>query len=90
MQLTHFWDWLGLGQRENHKEWCEGAGDELCWPALLFVQGWPEVLVLLNKVPNVSPLHTIQTLSRSLLAAEINAPTQQMNPEGVGASNHEK
>ncbi|KFO30596.1 Voltage-dependent L-type calcium channel subunit alpha-1C [Fukomys damarensis] len=49
--------------------------------------GWPEELVLLYKAPNMSPL---QTSSRSLLAAEMNAPTRQMNPEGIGALNHEK
>lgn len=36
------------------------------------------------------PLYAVQILPWSCLAAEINAPARQMNPRGIGTSNHEK
>lgn len=36
------------------------------------------------------PLYAVQILPWSCLATKINAPARQMNPRGIGASNHEK
>lgn len=89
MLCTYCWD--SLGPRQSGAESCVRV-PEMSFIDLLchFAKAWPEVPVLLCKAPNLSPLCVIQSPSCSLLAAEINAPTRQMNPEGIEASNREK
>lgn len=77
----------GKGQRAE-----EGYEDQLPLPVLSLCWGPAQgaSVAVKGAHPSMSTLPAIQTLSRSLMEAEINAPIRQMNPERIGASNREK
>lgn len=82
---------LGQGQRVPQKAE-EGCEHHLPLPASSLCRGLVQEagVAVKGAEPNVLILPAIQNLPRSLTAAEINAPTRQMSPERIGASNCDK
>lgn len=85
---TH-WALLGCRQtsEKGYKDWGTDQGvnrSKINFIASSFCSGlsWGAGVSL--------PLYAVQILLWSCLAAKINAPARQMNPRGIGASNHEK